>query len=137
MQYGRSLLSASLLLGLTLCCSCGSNAANRQLLSITISPTSANATTGAVQFTATGTFNTDPKMVSPLAASWTLSGPGIDPVCSNNCQYQITPGPFTPTCGPAGVDTVTAVAPADPNAPSSGPEAGTQLVSATAQVTCP
>jgi len=128
-----------ILLGLALLAGCNAVSNNpRQLMSITISPNSATANNGPVVFTATGTFSSAPVTVTPLAASWSISGPGIDPTCGNDCQYQLTQGTFTAHCGPiGGVDTITAQAPADPNAPPTGSIANTKMVSATATLNCP
>lgn len=127
------------LLGLGLLGGCNAvDNSPRQLVSISISPSTANGNNGPVQFTATGTYNADPKTVTPLAAFWTISGPGIDPGCSSNCQYQLTTASYTAICGPVpGTDTITAQAPVDPNAPPSGSISDTKMVSATAQLVCP
>ena len=139
MVVGSLRRSLFVFLGIALLSSCGSSSSNqRKLMSITINPSTADGSNGPVQFTATGTFNTDPVTVTPLAAFWTISGPGIDPVCTTNCQYQLTNASYTATCGPSsGTDTITAQAPADPNAPPNGSLTGTQMVSATAKLTCP
>ncbi len=141
MKMGSSLRLAFGLLGwsvLTACSAMHNADSSRQLMSITIAPATASATNGTAQFTATGTFNTDPRTVTPLAVSWTVSGPGIDPICSTNCQYQITPGSFTAKCGPAGgTDIVSAEAPADPSAPASGPDNSSKMVAASAKMSCP
>ena len=131
--------TAILVLGLGLLAGCNSvNNTQRKLVSISITPTTANGSNGPVTFTASGTFNTDPTTVTPLAAFWTISGPGIDPTCTSNCQYQLTNAAYTAKCGPiAGTDTITAQAPADPNAPPTGSLSDTKMVSATAQLTCP
>ncbi|MGZ4814793.1 MAG: hypothetical protein ACXVZV_05270 [Terriglobales bacterium] len=107
-------------------------------MSITITPSTADGSKGPVQFTATGTYNAAPVTVTPLAAFWTISGSGIDPTCTTNCQYQLTNASYTANCGPIpGMDSITAQAPVDPNAPPSGSLADTQMVSATAQLICP
>jgi hypothetical protein len=54
--------------------SCGAPVMSRQILSVTISPASATAQSGQVQFVATGTYNTAPYTVTPLTATWGISG---------------------------------------------------------------
>ena len=51
---------------------CANPAPTRQLLSVTISPTSGTApgSPAQVQFIATGTYNTKPYTVTPLTANW-------------------------------------------------------------------
>ena len=51
---------------------CSNPAPTRQLLSVTISPTSGTApdSPAQVQFIATGTYNTEPYTVTPLTANW-------------------------------------------------------------------
>jgi hypothetical protein len=50
---------------------CGNNP-QRQALSVTLSPPSADAQNGQAQFTATGTYNTPPMTVTPLQANWAV-----------------------------------------------------------------
>jgi len=52
---------------ITLACS---NNPQRQLQSISVSPSTADAQSNPVQFTATGTYNTSPITVTPLPANW-------------------------------------------------------------------
>jgi hypothetical protein len=130
--------------------SCGGSA-NRQLVSISISPTTGS---GAASYTATGTFTASPVTVTPLPVSWFIMGPGIDPP---GAAYNLTSGKYAPArciqvqgIQPA-TYTVIGLAPASPNAPSTGSmpnqvfddlviarttsaEAG--FVAATAQLTC-
>lgn len=60
----------------SLALSCGANSdpsSSRQLLSITLSPATADAKDypdGQVQFTATGHYNSAPYTVAPLSAGW-------------------------------------------------------------------
>lgn len=87
---------------------CGSG--GRQLKSITT-----NAT-GMIQFqvTATGTFNGSPTTVNPLPLSWWVqTGTIVEPPYN----YSLSSQPFTVGCG---MFPVVAIAPTDPNAPSSG-----------------
>ena len=94
---------------------------NRQLVSISISPTTG---TGApVTYTATGTYSDSPVTVTPVAVSWFVMGPAIDPPGPG---YALAPGKYTSVrCSQASpyaaTYTVIAVAPSNPNAPDSGP----------------
>ncbi|HXR39173.1 MAG TPA: hypothetical protein VN776_08770 [Terracidiphilus sp.] len=100
---------------------CG-NGANRQLQSISISPSSASG--ASASYTATGAFNPSPMTVTPLSVSWFIMGSGIDPPGS---AYSLANGNYrAQRCSQVQTETtldyvVLAVAPADPNAPSSGP----------------
>ena len=48
----------------------------RQALSVSVTPATASAPAeGQVQFTATGTYNTAPTVVTPLQATWVALGP--------------------------------------------------------------
>lgn len=94
---------------------CGND---RQLQSISITPASATAPLAAhVTFTAAGQFSMSPMTANSVRVSWLVTGPGIDPVSFNN--YSLTDQPFTMTCL-LGTFTVTAFAPIDPNASTSG-----------------
>jgi hypothetical protein len=102
-------LSASLFLALTL--GCGTS--NRQLQSIAIN------TTGAIegnmiqlQFVAAGTFNASPTAVNPLPVSWYVVPHDTTAV------YTLTSQPLTMMCQTG--SSVIALAPTNPNAPSSG-----------------
>jgi hypothetical protein len=105
---------------------CGSN--NRQLQSITV-----NAVTNGeqIQFVATGTFSASPTTVNPLPVSWSFAPPPG--------QYTLTTQPFMFECEVAGPypSPLIAMAPADPNAPSSGSLLTTKMISASAQIVCP
>ena len=110
---------AGLMLGLPLAVSaCGGNV-TRQLQSITI----ARASGTQVNFTAAGMFTAAPVTESPLAVSWYLMGPAIDPPPAN---YVLVGTPYHPArCvqapgSPSVTYTVIALAPVDPNAPLSG-----------------
>jgi hypothetical protein len=106
---------------LTLACGSGSN---RQLQSITI-----HAAVGGQQtvFVATGTFSAPPTTVSPLPVSWSFAPPPG--------SYTLTTQPFTPQCPIP--SPVIAMAPADPNAPSSGSASTTPMVSESTPSPCP
>ena len=104
--------SLALLLMVTAC------GANRQMLSINITPTIANGANAT--FTATGTFNRAPSQVSPVAASWFLL-PEVDPPPAS---YSLSAGKFVATRCPnqpvSATFTIIALAPVDPNASSNG-----------------
>lgn len=105
----------------TIACGSGSN---RQLQSIAVNTTS---NSGEITFIATGTYSAPPTTVSPLPVSWGLDG--------GTGQYTLTTQPFEIACNASG-GPVEAIAPADPNAPSSGSIASTKMVSASASDLC-
>lgn len=109
----KSSLSAVALAFCSILSGCGANTA--MLQSITISPASQSS---AAQFVATGTFS-DGTKVSPLPVSWfIIVVPDIDPAPG----YHLTTSPFSQQCvqGENGSFLVTAFAPQNPKAPSSG-----------------
>lgn len=116
-----------LIAALTVSCGSGggSSGSNRQLQSIAIHGVSNGA---AVSFTATGTYNAAPVTATPLPASWYIQDPPDG--------YVLTTQPFVVSCLSVAPG-VTAVAPADPNAPSSGSFSSTKLITATAPIVCP
>ena len=124
------LWSIVLLLTITsLTLTCGTSGSNRQLQSIAIN----SVTNGEqIQFLATGTFSAPPITVSPLPVSWSLDVPPP--------QYTLTTEPYTFQCqnpGPFLLPLV-AIAPADPNAPSTGSIYPTnKMISALARIYCP
>ncbi len=102
-------LSASLFLAATL--ACGSS--NRQLQSIAITPTGAiEGNMIQLQFVAAGAFNTSPTAVNPLPVSWYVVPQDTAAV------YTLTGQPFSIMCQTG--SSVIALAPMNPNAPSSG-----------------
>jgi len=109
--------------------SCGSggssSGSNRQLQSIAIHEVSNG---GDVSFTATGTYNAPPVTVTPLPASWYIQDPPA--------RYLLTTQPFVVPCLSVAPG-VTAVAPADPNAPTSGSFSSTKMIMATVPINCP
>ncbi len=115
---------------LILACGSGSSSNNRQLQAITINEV---ANGQQVQFTATGTFSASPTTVSPLPVSWSLDLPPR--------EYTLTTEPYTflqcESAGPYFLPIV-AVAPVDPNAPSSGSIYPVKnMIMQSAQITCP
>jgi hypothetical protein len=104
---------------------CGSN--NRHLQSITID-TAVNGE--QIQFTATGTFSASPTSVTPLPVSWSYAPPPP--------QYNLTTVPFSFDCThPESPGPIVAMAPADPDAPSSGSMFATKMVSVSGPIPCP
>jgi hypothetical protein len=114
------------LLAVSCALSCGSG--GRQLRSIAISRTTIG---NHIQFVATGTFSAAPTTVTPLSTFWTVDLPPQ--------QYALTTQPFVIQCtGPGPVPgPITAWAPADPNAPSSGSLSGTKMITASMGASCP
>jgi len=111
----------------TLACGSSGSMSGRQLQSITL-----NAVGDCCEsaFTATGDYSASPSTVTPLPTSWSIGTPPA--------KYQLTTQTFTVTCLGVPPETylVTAMSPVNPNAPSSGPVAGTKMVVATTQVIC-
>jgi len=118
--------SALLATSLTLACASSSNN-NRQLQSITIN----SAVSGEqIQFTATGTFSAPPTTVTPLAASWSYAPPPP--------QYNLTTQAFIFSCSnPESPGPIVAMAPANPNAPSTGDMFTTTMVTNSGPIPCP
>ena len=123
-------LASPLIPVLALACfalSCGSS---RRLQAITISQTASGT---QVTFVATGTFSAPPTTITPLPASWFVGTLGA--------QYTLTTQPFSarnvcpPDANPP-VGLLVAIAPADPNAPSSGSVSGTKMIQATGPGVC-
>ena len=106
--------------------SCGSSG-TRHLQSISIRST-VNGT--LISYVATGTYNESPTTVTPLPTSWTLA--------LWDGQYDLTTQPYVYNCantnpvnGP-----VTAMAPVDPKAPSTGPILTTPMVTQSEPISC-
>jgi len=113
-RFGTYLLSAATLLVFLGITACGST--NRQLQSITIS----SGGNISMQYAATGTFNKAPTTVSPLPVSWyVVNSAVIADVSPPDYGYTLTTQPYS--LNPCVLtDTVVALAPMDPNAPTSG-----------------
>jgi len=88
--------------------SCGGS--NRQLQSITTNHSGITQ----LQFTATGTFSTSPASVSSLPVFW-WTGPAI---LHPPYAYTLSSQPYNVACQTG--DSVIAIAPTSPNAPTSG-----------------
>ncbi|HTW57560.1 MAG TPA: hypothetical protein VMD99_05505 [Terriglobales bacterium] len=113
----RYWLPSLLLLVASLLLACGSGG-GRQLQSITINATPSG---NQIQLVAIGTFSSPPSTVTPLPVFWSIDLPPA--------QYTLTAQPLLIDCtvgeylGP-----FIAMAPADPNAPSSGQISTTKMV---------
>lgn len=94
---------------------CGSSMSSRQLQSISISATPNGS---EIQLVATGTFSAPPTTVTPLPVFWWVDLPPG--------QYTLTTQPYVIQC--PGPGPIFAIAPANPNAPSSGPISWTEMV---------
>jgi len=119
--------------------SCGGNTmmmSPRQLQSISVSPTSADAknSSGMVQFTATGNFSMDPIMaMTPVR--WSIGNPfSAQPVPAG---VSVDMNGLAQCSGFTGMVTIEATAPMDPNMPLSKMTMTTMNVSGMAQLTCP
>ncbi|HEV2399068.1 MAG TPA: hypothetical protein VGS27_19135 [Candidatus Sulfotelmatobacter sp.] len=127
-----SLLLAIVFVLALLTVSCGSTSSGgRQLQSISISQVAVGT---HIQFVATGTFSASPMTVSPLPADWMLGIPAPPP---KQWTYTLTDQPYVYDCGnvaPSQPGQVTAIAPKDPNAPSSGTTA--KAITATLEFKC-
>ncbi len=108
---------------LTVCLVACGGGSTRHLLSISISPPTANGANfplGGVQFTATGTFDKAPVTVTPLTATWSISPSGIASIGTSDGFAQ---------CISTGTATITASAPVT--------QGSSTMVSGTATLTCP
>jgi hypothetical protein len=113
-----------LLFAASLTLACGSSSSSRQLQSITV-----NAAVGGEQtvFYATGTYSAPPTTVSPLAVSWSFAPPPG--------SYTLTTQGFNPQCPIP--SPVVAMAPVDPDAPSSGSTSTTPMITQSTPSPCP
>jgi len=113
-RLGACLLYVICLLVLLGISACGSG--SRQLQSISIS-SGGNVN---MQYTATGTFSKAPTTVSPLPVSWYVVNSAVNPAVNGPIVgYALTTEPYT--LSPCVLtDTVVALAPVNPSAPSSG-----------------
>ena len=115
--------------------SCGAPATTRQLLSVTISPSSATAPgSNQVQFVATGHYNTEPLTVTPLGATWGATK------FPQQVASTTQDGLATCVAGASGTTTIEAwvqVTPSVCNLIDSAGRPGCGNVWAAAQLTCP
>ena len=110
---------------------------NRQLQSITVSPSSADAMnfpSGMVHFTAMGSYNMAP-MTANLPVLWSLGNPfSAQPVPAG---VSIDANGVAQCSGFMGMITIEATSPMDPNMPVSQMSMNTMNVVGMAQLTCP
>ncbi len=100
---------------LTLACGSGSG---RQLQSITLTGTWISNT--QFELVATGHFSAAPTTVTPLPVFWSLQ--------PSPTQYTLSTQPYVTQCAPLQAS-LTAWAPVNPNAPSSGMLSSTKMLS--------
>jgi hypothetical protein len=110
---------------------------NRQLQSITVSPSSADAMNfpaGTVHFTATGMYNMAPMSGNPPVL-WSLGNPfSLQPVPAG---VSIDANGMARCTGFVGMIMINATSPMDPNMPLSQMSMNSMNVVGTAQLTCP
>lgn len=115
--------------GILIAAGCGSGNSPRQLQSISLSPTSADAQNfpnGQVQFTATGTFTQPPSPAPTTPLSWNLSDATLATVSQN--------GVAQCKSGAVGATKVLALG---GTAPCVGTGCAAALIVGSAQLTCP
>jgi len=122
-----------LLLMAFLALSCG-NSSGRQLQSITIMQLRETGN-GQLEFVATGTFSDPPMTVTPLPVMWGLQLYAPPP---RNLDYTLTSQPYMLNCTSTGAAAgpVSAIAPSDANAPTSGSWPFSKMTLAYATVKC-
>ena len=114
---------------------CG-NPPTRQLLSVSISPTSGTAkgSPSEVQFVATGTYNTEPYTVTPLTATWGVqSAPQSIATTSQSGLATCKQG----SSGATNIEAWVQVEPSTCNVIDSAGRPGCGNVGGSAQLTCP
>jgi hypothetical protein len=126
MNRFRALILLVPVTSLTLACGSGSDP-NRQLQSIAINSV---VTRQQIQFVATGTYSAPPTTVSPLPVSWSYAPPPG--------QYTLTAQPFSFNCAqPESPGPIVAMAPVNPNAPSTGSNSTTSMIVTSGPIPCP
>ena len=132
-----SLVAVAFSLAIVACGGMNMMMSNRQLQSITVSPTSADAMNfpaGTVHFMATGMYNVAPMSATPPVL-WSLGNPfSLQPVPAG---VSIDANGMARCTGFVGVVEVDATSPMDPNMPLSKMSMNTMNVIGTAQLTCP
>jgi len=135
-NFGPLLVFSPLILAAVIALSCGGSSHVPE--AVTVSPATANATNGPVQFTATAFYNTTPSPVSPAPATWGACGADGDNIgvsigtnglaeCSSGSTRTYTVFAFVPDPDFKGVCGTEAM-------PCGGSCGG---VVGTAQLTCP
>ncbi len=139
-RTAKPLLFPAIVALLLMVVSCGGNSmmtvSARQLQSITVSPTSADAKNsgGTVQFTAMGNFNMDP-MMAAMPVRWSIGNPfSTQPMPAG---VSVDMNGMAQCSGFNGMVMIEATAPMDPNMPLSKMTMMTMNVSGMAQLTCP
>jgi hypothetical protein len=140
MDQTKLLASTALLLTAAAMVSCGgsSSPSGRVLLSISVSPGTANVTNAGVpvQFVATGTFSAAPYTVSPLPVEWQGNWSALPNYCVGDACVGISPTTGLALCGGTPRDvTILASAPSNPDLPLGTKDV--PLVSGTAKLSCP
>jgi hypothetical protein len=111
---------------------CGSSNQQRQLQSVSVKA----AVSGMqVQFIATGSFSAAPMTVTPLPVDWSggYLSPPVSPV-----TYSLSTQPYDFECTTSGeIVQVTAMAPSNPSAATSGSLPWSEMVMGHAAATCP
>jgi hypothetical protein len=132
-----SLLIPAFSLAIISCGGMSTMMSNRQLQSITISPSSADAmnfSNGMVHFTAMGRYNMAP-MTANTPVLWSLGNPfSSQPIPAG---VSIDANGVAQCSGFMGMITIEATSPMDPNMPVSQMNMNTMNVVGMAQLTCP
>ena len=107
------------LVALAACVSLSCGSSGRRLQSITISASNVG---NQIQLVATGNFSAAPLTVTPLPVNWSLAPPPPN--------YSLSSEPFSIQCSVGGyAGPFVAMAPENPNAPTTGSISGTKMVS--------
>ena len=135
-----------LLLAITGCGGTSMMNSTRQLQSLMVTPSAADAQNfpGAkVQFMATGTFSMAPMTVTSPPVLWSVGSPSFMSPTPMPMSMAMSTGPSKDANGVAqcngftGITTIEATAPADPNMPITQMNAMMRTVSGMGQLTCP
>jgi hypothetical protein len=79
-RHGHILSATLLCVAASIAIACGGSTPQREIQSISISPSTADAQdypNGQVQFVATGAYNLAPITVTPLTANWAVNNSGL------------------------------------------------------------
>ncbi len=107
---------------------------SRQLVSVTISPATATAQGGQIQFVATGYYNTAPYTVTPLTATW---GIGAFPQSLGTINQNGIAACTRGSSGTTAVEAWVQVSPSVCNIIDSAGRPGCGNIWGSAQLTCP
>ena len=125
-----------LLFGLAIAGCSGSTMNSRQMQTLTVTPTSADAQAfpgGQVQFTAMGTFNMAPMTVMSPPVMWSIGSP----FAPMSTMASVSATGLAQCNGFVGTVIIEATAPAEPEIPLLQMNSTTMVVSGTAQMICP